>query len=338
MARTEGQKLTLLYVKDYLERNSHQEHPVSAQELISFLEGKGITCDRRTIYANVRALQDFGMDIVNLKGPKGGYYVASGTFQTPELKLLIDAVQSARFLTQKKSRELTKKLMGQCNRYDESLLGRQVVVQGRAKSMNESIYYNIDAIQEAIVNNRKITFQYFDWDISHKQSFRPGPYEASPYALCMDSENYYLLAHSDRHGVTHYRVDRMLRIAMLEEKRTPCPELSGEALKRYGQKMFQMFSGETERVKLRMVNRFAGIVFDRFGEDTMLIPDGDDHFVFTADVAVSPMFLSWVMGFGKDAEIMFPERVRMACSDLCREILNQYLDKQYGQGDQGLEE
>ncbi len=324
MARTEGQKLTLLYIKDYLERNSHEEHPVSSQELMEHLAGKGITCDRRTIYSNVRALQEFGMDIVNCKGAKGGFYVASGTFQTPELKLLIDAVQSARFLTQRKSRELTKKLMGQCNRYDESLLGRQVVVPGRAKSMNESIYYNIDAIQEAIVNNRKISFQYFDWNTEHKQVFRPGPYEASPYALCMDSENYYLLAHSDRHGVTHYRVDRMMKIEKLEEKRTPCPELSGQALKHYGQKMFQMFSGETERVKIRMVNRFAGIVFDRFGEDTMLIPDGQEHFVFTADVAVSPMFLSWVMGFGKEAEIVYPEWVRAACADLCKEILSQY--------------
>lgn len=324
MAKSEGQKLALLYVRDYLERNSHENHPVSAQELITHLQSRGITCDRQTVYAHVHALQDYGMDIVNCRGSKGGYYVASGTFQLPEVKLLIDAVQSARFLTRKKCGELTKKLLHLCNRFDEPLLGRQMVVPGRAKSMNESIYYNLDAIQEAIANNRKITFQYFDWDIRHHQRFRPGPYEASPYALCQDSENYYLLAHAQRHGVTHYRVDRMLKIEMLEENRTPCPELSDQALQSYGKKMFQMFSGETVRVKLRMVNQLAGVVFDRFGEDAMLIPDGDSHFTFTADVAISPMFLSWVVGFGKDAQILYPASVQKACADLCKEVLEQY--------------
>lgn len=324
MAKTEGQKLAVLYVKDYLERNSQESHPVSAQELMDHLGSRGIACERKTIYAHIQALQDYGMDIVKCRGPKGGVYVASGTFQLPEVKLLIDAVQSARFLTRKKCRELTKKLLNLCNRFDEPLVGRQMVVSGRAKSMNESIYYNLDAIQEAIAQNRKITFRYFDWDVRHQQRFRPGPYEASPYALCQDSENYYLLAYTQRHGVTHYRVDRMLKIEMLEDKRTPCPELSDQALQSYGKKMFQMFSGETVRVKLRMGNRLADVVFDRFGEDMMLIPDGDDHFTFTADVAVSPMFLSWVVGFGKDAQILHPASVRKACMDLCEEVLSQY--------------
>lgn len=324
MARTEGQKLGLLYVKDYLERNSREDHPVSAQELTAHLESRGITCDRRTVYANVRALQEYGMDIVVCRGKGGGFYVASGTFQLPEVKLLIDTVQSARFLTRKKCRELTRKLLNLCSRQDESLLERQMVVSGRVKSMNESIYYNLDAIQEAIARNRKITFRYFDWDIRHVQRFRPGPYEASPYALCQDSENYYLLAHTQRHGVTHYRVDRMMTIEMLEQPRTPCDDLSDRALQSYGKKMFQMFSGETVRVKLRMANHLAGVVFDRFGEDTMLIPDGDDHFTFTADVAISPMFLSWVVGFGREARILHPASVGEACANLCREVLAQY--------------
>lgn len=323
MAKSERQKLALLYIKDYLERNSNADHLVSAAELIGHLESKEIHCDRRTVYAHIRALQEYGMDIENRMGSKGGFYLASGAFETPELKLLIDAVLSSRFLTKKKSRELMKKLLRLCNRHDESLLSRQMLVTGRVKSMNESIYYNIDAIQDAIAAGRKITFRYFDWGIGHKQEYRPGIYEASPYALCVDSENYYLLAHTNRHGVTHYRIDRMEKIAVTDEPRTPCPELTGEALKNYSRKVFQMFGGEMERVKLRMHRRLTDVVYDRFGEDTMLIPDGEDHFTFTVDVAISPTFLSWVVGFGQEAKILYPESVRLKCLELCRKVLAQ---------------
>lgn len=324
MPKSDGQKLKILYIRDYLERNSGPEHPVQAGELMEYLESLGIACERRTLVSDIRALQDYGLDIVSVRGPAGGYYIASGSFQIPELKLLIDSVQSARFLTRKKSRSLIQKLLRLCNRYDESLMGRQVVISGRVKSMNESIYYNLDAIQEAIAANRQITFQYFDWDMHHNQRFRPGPYEASPYALCLDNENYYLLAHTKRHGVTHYRVDRMLKIQLLEAPRDPCPELTGKALEDYGKKVFQMFSGETVQVKLRFAARLAGVVFERFGSDTMLIPDGEDAFTVTVQVAVSPLFLSWVMGFGREAEILYPQSVREQCAELCRQVLGQY--------------
>lgn len=323
MAKSDGQKLKLLYLRDYLERNTSYGHPASAQKLAAYLKDQGISCDRKTIYADIRALQDYGLDIENQRGPGGGFYLASGFFELPEVKLLVDAVRAARFLTQRKSNDLVKKLLRLSNRYEEQLVRRDVVISGRVKSMNESIYYNLDAIQEAIAQNRKIVFQYFDWDVGHRQRFRPGPYQASPYALCQDSENYYLLAYTQRHGVTHYRVDRMLRIEMSQEPRTPCPALTGQALKAYGKKVFQMFAGETVPVKLRFANRLAGVVYDRFGSDAMLIPDGTDHFTFSAEVAVSPVFLSWVIGFGDQAQILYPGRVARQCADLCRQALAQ---------------
>ncbi len=323
MAKSDGQKLKLLYLRDYLERNSSQAHPVSAQRLAGYLKEQGISCDRKTVYADIRALQEYGLDIENLRGPGGGFYLASGAFELPELKLLVDTVRSARFLTQRKSNDLIKKLLHLCNRYEEQLLRRQVVISGRVKSMNESIYYNLDAIQEAIAQNRKILFQYFDWDVGHQQRFRPGPYQASPYALCQDSENYYLLAYTQRHGVTHYRVDRMLRIELSKEPRIPCPALTGQALGAYGKKVFQMFAGETTPVKMRFANRLAGVIYDRFGGDAMLIPDGSEHFTYTAEVAVSPTFLSWVIGFGDQAQILYPSRVAQQCADLCRQALAQ---------------
>ncbi|HCP70720.1 MAG TPA: WYL domain-containing protein, partial [Clostridiales bacterium] len=151
--------------------------------------------------------------------------------------------------------------------------------------------------------------------------------QASPYGLCQDNENCYLLAHSLRHGVTSYRVDRMSNIRLTEESRTPCPELTGKALAEHASRLFQMFSGEETAVKLRFDQSLINVVVDRFGKDILLIPDGDDHFIFTVNVAVSPMFLSWVIGFGSKAKILHPQSVADACVQMCQEAMQQYLDQ-----------
>lgn len=325
MPKSDNQKLKIFYILDYLQKNSHQEHPVRAVELLSMLERQhNIVCDRKTVYSDIAALQDYGVDIVSIPGKNGGYYIASRNFEIPELKLLIDAVQSSRFLTEKKSRELIEKLCNQCSIYDARLMRRDVLVSGRVKSMNETIYYNVDAIQDAIADNRQITFRYFDFGLDGKRKYREKDYQASPYGLCQDNENCYLLAHSPRHGVTSYRVDRMTDIVQLSEARTPCPELTGKALVEHANRLFQMYSGEQTTVKLRFHRDLTNVVIDRFGRDTMLIPDGDEHFVFTVNVAVSPMFLSWVIGFGTKAKILHPQSVVDACRAMCIEALNQY--------------
>ncbi len=325
MPKSDNQKLKIFYILDYLQRNSHQEHPVRAAELLSMLERQhNIVCDRKTVYSDIAALQDYGVDIVSIPGKNGGYYIASRNFELPELKLLIDAVQSSRFLTEKKSRELIEKLCNQCSVHDAKLMRRDVLVSGRVKSMNETVYYNVDTIQEAIAQNKQITFRYFDWGIDGKRKYREKDYEASPYGLCQDNENCYLLAHSQRHGVTSYRLDRMTEIQLLGNTRTPCPELTGKALVEHANRLFQMYSGEEATVKLRFHRSLINVVIDRFGRDTMLIPDGEEHFVFTVDVAVSPMFLSWVIGFGSKAKILYPQSVIDACKSMCQEALAQY--------------
>lgn len=325
MPKSDNQKLKIFYILDYLQRNSHQDHPVRAAELLSMLEQQhNIVCDRKTVYSDIAALQDYGVDIVSIPGKNGGYYIASRNFELPELKLLIDAVQSSRFLTAKKSRELIEKLCTQCSVYDARLMRRDVLVSGLVKSMNETIYYNVDAIQDAIAENRQITFRYFDFGLDGKRRYRDKDYQASPYGLCQDNENCYLLAHSPRHGVTSYRVDRMNDIQLLDKDRIPCPELTGKALITHANRLFQMYSGETATVKLRFHRSLTNVVIDRFGTETMLIPDGEDHFVFTVNVAVSPMFLSWVIGFGSKAKILHLQSVVQACQDLCREALSQY--------------
>ncbi len=325
MPKSDNQKLKILYILDYLQRNSHENHLVRASELIAMLANQyDIKCDRKTVYSDIAALQDYGVDIVSVPGKFGGYYVASRNFELPELKLLIDAVQSSRYLTERKSRELIRKLCQQCNEQDAKLLTRTVFVSGRVKTMNESIYYNVDAIQEAIAQNKKITFRYFDWDFGGKRRYREKPYLASPYGLCQDNENCYLLALSQRHGITSYRVDRMHDIRLSDETRDPCPELTGKALSDHAQQLFQMFSGDTIDVKMRFHNSLLNVVIDRFGKETMLIPDGPEHFNFTVKVAVSPMFLSWVIGFGAKAKILYPQSVAEQCAELCREALEQY--------------
>lgn len=325
MPKSDNQKLKIFYILDYLQRNSHREHPVRAAELLSMLEQQhNIVCDRKTVYSDIAALQDYGVDIVSLPGKNGGYFIASRNFELPELKLLIDAVQSSRFLTEKKSRELIEKLCSQCSVYDAKLMRRDVLVSGRVKSMNETIYYNVDAIQEAIAQNRQIRFRYFDWGLDRERHYRDRDYQASPYGLCQDNENCYLLAHSPRHGVTSYRVDRMSEIRPVDQPRTPCQELTGKALVEHANRLFQMYSGETADVKLRFDRSLVNVVIDRFGRDILLIPDGDRHFVFTVNVAVSPMFLSWVIGFGSKAKILHPQSVIDACKAMCREAMAQY--------------
>ena len=240
------------------------------------------------------------------------------------MKLLIDAVQSSRFLTEKKSRELIGKLLKECNRYDESLMHRDVVIDRRVKSMNETIYYNVDAIQEAISRGLQITFRYFDWGIDGKRRYRDKHYQVSPYGLCQDNENCYLMAHSPRYGVTHYRVDRMTDIRLTEERRVPCPELTGPRLVEHANQLFQMYSGEAVGVKLRFHRSMINAVVDRFGHDTMLIPDGEEHVTFVVEVAVSPMFLSWVIGFGEKAQILYPPQVVAECRKLAQTAIDQH--------------
>ncbi len=327
MPKSDNQKLKILYILDYLEKNSREDHPVNASELITYLDRThGIRCDRKTVYSDIAALQDFGVDIISIPGKNGGYYIASRNFELPELKLLIDAVQSSRYLTEKKSRELIEKLCAQCNEQDAKLMRRNVLVSGRVKSMNETIYYSVDAIQEAIAQGKQITFRYFDWDLGGKRRYRDNTYLASPYGLCQDNENCYLLAFSERHGITSYRVDRMTDITVTDQNRIPCPELTGSKLVEHANHRFQMYSGDTTEVKLRFHRSLINVVVDRFGKDVMLIPDGDDFFNFTAKVAVSPMFLSWVIGFGDKAKILHPASVVDSCKALCRSAMMQYPD------------
>ena len=324
MAKSEGQKLKLLYIKELLEECSDEDHPLTTQQILDHLASFDIQAERKAIYNDIACLQEFGMDILHKPGRNGGYYLASRDFELPELKLLVDAVQSSRFLTSKKSMQLIEKLSHLVSVYEASGLKRQVVVSGRVKTMNESIFYNVDLIHDAIAMNAKITFRYTEWGMDSQRHERPGLYEASPYALIWDDENYYLVAHSQRHGITHYRVDKMAKITITNEKRYIDPSAKTLSKASYGKNVFGMFGGETTCVRMRFHKSLVGVVIDRFGSETMLIPDGPDHFVFTMDIAISPLFLGWLAGFGDRAKILSPQSVIDQYVTLCQPSILQY--------------
>ena len=324
MPKSENQKLKLLYLKQLLEQESNESHPLGMQRIIDYLESLGIKAERKSIYSDIECLQQFGMDILLRKGPNGGYYLASREFELPELKLLVDAVQASKFLSEKKSMQLISKLSALAGVHDAGKLQRQVVVSGRVKTMNESIFYNVDRLHEAIGNNRQIEFRYFDWDLAGGKKFRPGTYTASPYALFWDDEYYYLIAHSERHGLTHYRVDKMAQISETEEPRYMDESARTLDLSRYGRSVFGMYGGQRRQVRMRFHDSLTGVVRDRFGKGAMLIPDGGEHFTYTAEIAVSPVFFGWLAGFGERAKILWPEDVQQEYIKLCKLSLQQY--------------
>ncbi|MBO4831373.1 MAG: WYL domain-containing protein [Oscillospiraceae bacterium] len=308
-----AQKLKPLYIMDYLLRNSDEQHPVSMKQIISHLESQGISAERKSVYSDIDALRFYGLDIVQSESGKNtGYFIGGRTFELPELKLLVDSVQSSKFITRNKTGSLIKKIETLASIHEAQLLQRQVFVANRIKQMNESIYYNVDEIHNGISRNRQIRFKYFRYTVEKKKEYRRDGefYQVSPFALTWDDENYYLIAYDSELGeIRHFRVDKMDKISVTEDERDGMSTYKALDIGVYTKKVFGMFSGREERVTLRFDNSLVGAVLDRLGQDSMIIPDGDSHFTVTTDVIVSPQFFAWVSGFGSDAKIISPEGV-----------------------------
>jgi len=324
MAKSANQKLKLLILKDFLLRHSDEAHPVTLAQMIDELARYDIKAERKSLYDDIEALRVYGLDIVQNRGK---YYVGQRSFEIPELKLLVDSIQSSKFITQKKTMALIKKIEELASIYDAQLLERQVYVRNRVKSMNESVYYNVDSISDAINQDRVIRFQYFEYTVAKQRRIRRdgGWYKVSPFALTWDDENYYMLAWDDEaKRIKHYRVDKMLSITLTEEARVGKDAFSEVDMSAYTRKVFGMFTGEDRQIKLRLANNLAGAVIDRFGPDVILIPDGDAHFIVILELVVSPQFFAWVFGFGSDAEILSPEDVREEAAERARSIARMY--------------
>ena len=326
MARSSNQKLKILYLMKIFLEKTDADHSLTLAEIIEELEKYDISAERKSLYDDIETLRTYGIDIETVRDTRVRYYVAGRLFELPELKLLVDAVQASKFITARKSGELIKKLESFSSTYEAMKLQRQVYVANRIKTMNESIYYNVDFIHSAINDNKKITFKYYEWTPEKEKKLRHGGalYRVSPWALTWDDEYYYMIAYdSGADLIKHYRVDKMVNIGITEEMREGSQMFDDFDMALYSKQVFGMFGGELTTVLLECDNSLAGVIIDRFGTDVTIMP-GDEKFTASVRVMVSPTFISWALGFGGKLKILSPLPVAEKLKETANESLELY--------------
>lgn len=317
-----NQKLKIMYLMKILLEETDEDHDLTLNEIVEKLKAYNVTAERKSLYSDIENLRTFGLDIIGMQYGKTYHYkVASRQFQLVELKLLVDAVQSSRFITEKKSDELIAKLESYASKYEAKKLARQVNVNGRVKTMNERIYYSVDKIHEALNEESQIKFQYFTWTADKKMELKHGGayYSVSPWALCWDDEKYYLVGYDNReYKIKHFRVDKMADVSVVYEEREGKEEFSKMQMSEYTNRLFGMFDGNLETVTLLCENHAANVIIDRFGTDIPLMKTDAEHFTVRVRVSVSKLFLSWIMAI-PGVKIVAPERtVDMMKSEIKR--------------------
>ena len=328
MPKGMNQKFKLYRLGEIMLEMTDEEHYITMPEILAALEKYEIHADRKTIYNDLRDLEVLGIEVEGEPVGKGyHYHVVNRPFELPELKLLVDAIQSSKFITERKTNTLIKKLEKLLSKYEAMQLQRQVFVTGRIKTMNESIYYTVDAIHNAISENRKIYFHYFQWNVKKEMELRRGGeyYHISPWGLSWNDENYYLLGYdSESEKIKHYRVDKMLHIKLSEERREGKECFKKLDMAAYAKKSFRMFGGKETSVKMLVHNHLAGVIIDRFGKDVMMIPADKEHFTVNVNVYVSRQFFGWVFSLGSDIKIVGPDEVVDQMKTEAERLMEQY--------------
>ena len=328
MSKGKNQKQKLYRLYHYMLRKTDENHSVTMPEIKAELEKWDITADRKSLYNDLEETSILGIKVEGFQdGRNYRYHVVEKPFELAELKLLVDSIQSAKFISEKKSRELIKKLENLASEYEAKELQRQVVISGRVKTMNESIYYNVDEIHHAISENKKITFKYWKWNLNKEMELKKDGelYEVSPWALSWDDENYYLIAFDEKNQkIKHYRVDKMKSITMTDNMRNGREVFEKFDMAAYAKRSFGMFGGEETKVKLRVRNDLVGVIIDRFGKDISIRKDDMEHFIVNVDINVSSQFYAWVFGLGDSMEIVGPERVKNGFKEQIENLLKMY--------------
>lgn len=326
--RGDHQKLKMLYLAKIFSEETDDQHALTMPVIIEKLASYGVNADRKTLYQDFDELRDFGLDIIQEPvGRSCYYYLGSREFELPELKLLVDSVQSAKFITDKKSNELIHKLETLVSKYEARQLQRQVIISGRVKTMNESIYYNVDKVHDAINAGCQIRFKYFQWNLKKQMELRRDGafYQISPWALMWDDEYYYLVAYDAEDAmIKHYRVDKMLQISLVDAPREGQELFRQFSAPGYSKSLFGMNGGEKLDVTLEAANHMVGILIDRFGKDIFIIPSDSDHFRTTVRVTVSPPFLGWIMSLGEDIRIVSPSQVVDQMAQAAKNLSSRY--------------
>ncbi|MBR2279572.1 MAG: WYL domain-containing protein [Ruminococcus sp.] len=335
MAKNPRQKQKLLYIQKILLEKTDEEHGLTINEIISELDSYGINAERKSIYDDLRILETYGLDICSEKSKTVKYYIASRDFQISELKLLVDAIQSSKFITEKKSFELIKKVESLASENEAKQLQNQVVISNRVKTSNETIYYNVDRLHDAINKNRSVEFYYNQWTLSLgsseklKLNRRRGGerYKVSPFALCWDDENYYLIAYDEKNEqIRHYRVDKMEKIELTDNKRSGTDEFEKINLAEYSQSTFGMFAGEKVMVTLSVDNSLVGVIADRFGKNIFITADeeNENHFLARVNVNISEQFYGWLFALGDKVKIVSPDEIVNDFNEHLRKVSNLY--------------
>lgn len=306
-------KLRLFHLQQIFLQETDDLHGISCAEIETMLKDRGISTERKTIYSDINSLRQLGIDIVKEKiGRTTYYHIGCRDFELPELKLLVDLVQSSKFITKKKSESLIQKLSGMASRYEATQLNRQVFITGRVKAANEKIYYTVDVLHTAINNDTQVLFHYCQWATDKKMHLkRNGEYYiVSPWALTWDSENYYLIGYdNEKEQMRHYRVDKIVDIKSVTEKRIGRKEFKSFDMASFTRQVFGMYDGVKKQVKIKADNSLIGVIVDRFGRDVKIETTEHDFFYAYVDVVVSDQFLGWVFGLGVKADIVEPVEV-----------------------------
>lgn len=334
MPKNPNQKQKLLYVMKFFMERTDEEYGVTVADILEYLEEVGIIAERKSIYSDIETLRDFGLDIVKSKvGKITLFSLASREFETQELKLLVDAVQCSKFITQKKSRELIRKIETLTSKNQANALHRQVIVANRVKTSNEEIYRNIDSISRAINNKKKISFYYTQWQVNRtgarkvvKVRRHDGRrYLLTPKALTWDDENYYLIAYdSNADLLKHFRVDKMENIVTEEARADSSKAVDKFDLAVYTKQVFGMYGGELVNVKLRFDDALIGVAIDRFSDKVFISPESDGTFILTADVMLSPQFFGWLFSLGGKARLVAPKAAKEQFAAYLAEVQKSY--------------
>ena len=327
MPKSVNQKIKLLYIIKFLHEKTDAEHPVTFAEIAEELAQHDISASVQTLYDDIDFLCDYGYKIEKTGTKEKKYYLAERMFTTAEIKLLVDSVQSSKFITQEQTHTLIKKLEKLCSERDARSLQRQVYVQNKIKSDNESVFRNVDLLSDAINSNSAVSYRYFHYTREKKKEFGHGGerYRVSPYALMWDSENYYLLAWEHASAqFRHYRVDKMEDIQIMLESRQGRAEFEKIDMSAYNKKLFGMFGGEAKTVRMRFANHLAGAVIDVLGQDMIITPDGEEYFTVQAELVPSEHFLGWIFAMGEDAEILFPQEIRTKMTEKLQKTAARY--------------
>lgn len=312
MPREQFRKVKILKLLELLRQNTDEDHPLTTNDIVDHLAAMEIPCDRRTVSQDIATLNELGYEIMStMVSHEKGYYVEDRSFSVPELKILIDAVHASSFITDKKSQELIAKLAALAGSHRAEVLTRSMVAFNTRKHSNEHIFYNVDQLENAILQQKKILFRYFDLDENGQRAYRRDGhrYVVEPVALVFNEDNYYLTCYSSRHDSTsNYRVDRMDSVEVLEEK---CGEKAialRDQVAEYTEQAFKMYGGDATDVVLEFNRNLIGAVYDRFGEDTKMIAAGDQC-IATVRVRISPVFWGWVFQFAGELTILSPAHV-----------------------------